>query len=73
MKIRPCPLCRQPTNWDESPWRPFCSARCQETDLGRWALESYRVALPGIDPEGEPEADRSYLLGRSEAEPSSEE
>ncbi|MCA1957540.1 MAG: DNA gyrase inhibitor YacG [Nitrospira sp.] len=39
-----CPLCRKPTSWERNPWRPFCSERCQMTDLGRWASEGYRVS-----------------------------
>ncbi len=41
-----CPLCYQPTTWEENPWRPFCSERCQVTDLGTWAAEQYRI--PGV-------------------------
>ena len=26
--------------------RPFCSARCQEVDLGRWLSEQYRIPGP---------------------------
>lgn len=46
-----CPLCRQPANWDGNPWRPFCSERCQLTDLGTWAMEQYRVPGPGLSME----------------------
>lgn len=38
-----CPLCRQPTTWEGNIWRPFCSERCQFTDLGTWAAEEYRI------------------------------
>jgi hypothetical protein len=31
-------------------------------------LESYRVALPGIDPEGDPEADDPFPLGQPGSE-----
>ena len=24
-------------------WRPFCSQRCRQIDLGAWASESFRV------------------------------
>ena len=41
-----CPLCRQPSTWQGNPWRPFCSERCQVTDLGAWVTERYR--LPGL-------------------------
>ena len=38
-----CPLCRQPSTWEGNSWRPFCSERCQVTDLGAWATEGYRI------------------------------
>jgi uncharacterized protein len=48
-----CPVCRKPTVWKANHWRPFCSERCQLTDLGTWATGGYRI--PGtpltIDPE----------------------
>jgi endogenous inhibitor of DNA gyrase (YacG/DUF329 family) len=43
-----CPLCHQPTTWEENPWRPFCSERCQMTDLGAWAAERYRIPGPSL-------------------------
>ena len=43
--MRRCPLCRRETSWDDNPWRPFCSERCQMIDLGNWASEGYRVPL----------------------------
>jgi hypothetical protein len=27
-------------------FRPFCSARCADIDLGRWFTESYAVPAP---------------------------
>ncbi|GAB3769998.1 DNA gyrase inhibitor YacG [Ramlibacter monticola] len=27
----------------ENPYRPFCSERCKNFDLGAWASESFRV------------------------------
>ena len=37
-----CVLCRsRPV--DER-WRPFCSERCRNEDLARWADDRYRVA-----------------------------
>lgn len=39
-----CPGCRQPTLFGPSNrWRPFCSERCRNGDLGAWANEDYRV------------------------------
>jgi endogenous inhibitor of DNA gyrase (YacG/DUF329 family) len=43
-----CPLCHRPTVWEGNPWRPFCSERCQLTDLGTWAAEQYRVPGPNL-------------------------
>ena len=35
-----CPICRKPV---VDKFRPFCSPRCAEVDLGRWFGEAYRV------------------------------
>jgi endogenous inhibitor of DNA gyrase (YacG/DUF329 family) len=37
---KPCPICRKP---QAEAFKPFCSKRCQEIDLGRWFTESYKV------------------------------
>ncbi|MBH9575988.1 DNA gyrase inhibitor YacG [Inhella proteolytica] len=40
----PCPTCRQPALFSpENRWRPFCSVRCREIDLGAWGDERFRV------------------------------
>lgn len=36
-----CPICEK--NGTEQ-YRPFCSKRCANIDLGRWLKEGYRVA-----------------------------
>lgn len=44
----PCPNCGKAVMWDElSPWRPFCSKRCQLIDLGEWAAEEKRIPSSG--------------------------
>ena len=35
-----CPLCQKPT---VVAFRPFCSRRCADIDLGRWLSEEYRI------------------------------
>ena len=35
-----CPLCSKP---GDAKYRPFCSKRCADIDLGRWLKENYRV------------------------------
>jgi uncharacterized protein len=52
-----CPTCGKGTLFAPSnPWRPFCSERCRQNDLGAWASESYRIpADPAEDDSGAPE------------------
>ncbi|HEX8890133.1 MAG TPA: DNA gyrase inhibitor YacG [Pyrinomonadaceae bacterium] len=38
-----CPTCDKPIEWQDNPYRPFCSERCKLIDFGRWANEEYRV------------------------------
>jgi len=45
-----CPICGQAT---VAAWRPFCSKRCADIDLGRWLNEGY--AIPG-EPAEDPAA-----------------
>jgi endogenous inhibitor of DNA gyrase (YacG/DUF329 family) len=40
-----CPICKQQTVWSSSNlFRPFCSERCKQIDLGAWASQSYTIA-----------------------------
>ena len=40
MTIVNCPTCEKEVIWSaQSPYRPFCSKRCQLIDLGEWADE----------------------------------
>lgn len=41
-KQRRCPICGKT---EEEDYRPFCSKRCKQIDLGRWLGGYYR--LPG--------------------------
>ena len=35
-----CPQCGAPVRWvPENRFRPFCSERCKQIDLGAWASE----------------------------------
>ncbi len=44
-KVR-CPQCGGESLWSpENSWRPFCSERCKQIDLGAWATGSY--VIPG--------------------------
>ena len=44
-----CPTCGKP---GAAGYRPFCSKRCADIDLGRWLKESYRVEGLGEDEPG---------------------
>ncbi|MGA0609543.1 DNA gyrase inhibitor YacG [Caldimonas sp. KR1-144] len=49
----PCPACGQPALFaPENPFRPFCSERCRQHDLGAWASENYRVGSREADDVG---------------------
>ena len=38
--VRPCPLCGRPA---AVRFRPFCSRRCADQDLGKWVTGDYRI------------------------------
>jgi uncharacterized protein len=51
LRQRGCANCGKPV---VARWRPFCSKRCADLDLGRWLTETYRIATddePEIDAE----------------------
>jgi hypothetical protein len=35
----------------DNAYRPFCSERCKQIDLGAWANEEYRVPAAAPDPD----------------------
>lgn len=52
-----CPQCGKKVVWDsKNPFRPFCSERCKQTDLGAWAQEKY--VIPGAASESEEEPNK---------------
>jgi len=48
-----CPICARET---EAKYRPFCSRRCADVDLGKWLTGSYAIPAAAIDDEN-PESD----------------
>ena len=39
-----CPTCEAKVAWSpENVFRPFCSERCKQIDLGAWAEEKYTI------------------------------
>ncbi len=50
-KLVPCPSCGGDSIYALSnPYRPFCSARCKNVDLGAWANEDFRMPAK-VNPE----------------------
>jgi len=46
MTVVACPTCAKKVEWTPAnKFRPFCSERCKQIDLGAWAEEKY--AIPG--------------------------
>ena len=63
-----CPTCNKPVEWDDNPFRPFCSERCKLIDLGRWVSEEYRVPGKPVAPEAvEDDEDRGPETSSSES------
>ncbi|URF47666.1 DNA gyrase inhibitor YacG [Dinoroseobacter shibae] len=59
-----CPICRKPTL---HAYRPFCSKRCSDVDLGRWLTGGY--AIPSEREEDDEEAeDAAREAGSSAAQ-----
>ena len=49
MTVVNCPTCSAKVEWTEkNKFRPFCSERCKQIDLGAWAEEKY--AIPATNP-----------------------
>ena len=47
----PCPICKKPAR---KAFRPFCSKRCADADLGKWFSGAYAVPGEPADPEASP-------------------
>ncbi len=43
-RIIRCPRCGRQTVWQDNLFRPFCSEKCKQVDLGSWANEDYAIA-----------------------------
>jgi endogenous inhibitor of DNA gyrase (YacG/DUF329 family) len=45
VRLKRCPICAKPM---AAEYRPFCSRRCADIDLGKWFGETYTV--PAVEP-----------------------
>jgi endogenous inhibitor of DNA gyrase (YacG/DUF329 family) len=44
-----CPRCGIEVEFKGNPYRPFCSDRCKQIDLGNWISENYRLPTRNED------------------------
>ena len=59
--MNPCPICGRA---GAQRYRPFCSRRCADVDLGRWFSGAY--AAPAVEPPDEEEIARAAESGDGE-------
>ena len=52
-----CPICN--ANSDVK-YRPFCSRRCADVDLGKWLSGTYAIPSGEIDPADDPVHDPNW-------------
>lgn len=56
--LGPCAICGRPATPE---YRPFCTRRCADVDLGRWLRGSY--AIPARDDDEDEEGDSAERDG----------
>jgi uncharacterized protein len=49
-RILRCPSCRTIVLMGDEDF-PFCSDRCRQIDLGKWASGAYKISSPVLDPD----------------------
>ena len=60
LRIVECPQCQGPSRYEAAnPYRPFCSLRCRNIDLGAWASEEHR--LPDQTPQDDADFENKPL------------
>ncbi len=66
---RLCPICHRPlaSGEERARFRPFCSKRCADIDLGRWLKGSYAVPAAPLDDESETGAEGEDAEGPPDA------
>ena len=61
--MKQCPTCKREVQWQDNPFRPFCSERCKLIDLGKWVSEEYRVPGKAVPTEQSREDEESDKIG----------
>ncbi len=47
LKPHKCPICHKVTT--DTKYKPFCSKRCADIDLGNWLLGKYSIPAENVD------------------------
>lgn len=58
VKTYRCPICKKIA--PAGKYKPFCSKRCADIDLGNWFNESYRISVQEMDEEDYEELEKSW-------------
>jgi uncharacterized protein len=58
--MKKCPTCNRQVQWQDNPFRPFCSERCQLIDLSKWVSEEYRVPGKAVPSEHSDEEEEDH-------------
>ena len=64
VKTHKCPICHKVVA--ENKYKPFCSKRCADIDLGRWFDGSYAVAAQELDEKDYEELEQAVQQQTSE-------
>lgn len=59
VKLHPCPICKKLT--DNEKYRPFCSKRCADVDLGHWFNGDYTIAADDCSQAAKPQTSDTEL------------
>ena len=55
-----CPICGKET---DPKYRPFCSKRCADVDLGKWLTGAYAIPGPEVDEDERPDPEGEATEG----------
>jgi uncharacterized protein len=60
-----CPTCQRELEWQNAPFRPFCSERCRLIDLGAWLSGERAIPAEAAPAAGDEAADPPGGFGRA--------
>ena len=47
-RVHKCPECGKIFSCRDNRYRPFCSSRCKQVDLGKWFREEYSLPVHDV-------------------------